>query len=83
MLSSAIEIFPLAVVKFDELPEVLVSVIILGIVGLVIFGVMYFVLHLIAPFLIRHEVETKQNPALGILIAALVVGVAIIIAATF
>jgi len=73
--------FALAIVKYDQLLEVLVAVLILAVVGLVIFGIAYFVLHLVAPFSIRKEIEQDQNPALGVLIASLVAGIAIIIAA--
>lgn len=69
-----------AVVNFDQLPDVLLTVVFLGITGLLIFGVSYFVMHLVLPFSIRKEIETDQNPALSILIAALVIGIAIIIA---
>ncbi len=69
------------VVKFDQLGDALVSILFFAVIGLVIFGIAYFVLHLILPFSLRLEIEEKQNPALGILIASLIAGIAIIVAA--
>lgn len=69
------------VVKFDQLLEVLVAAVIFVVIGLIIFGVAYFVLHLVMPFSIRKEIEEDQNIALGVVIGSLVIGIAIIIAA--
>lgn len=69
------------VVKFDQLLEVLIVAIIFVVVGLVVFGIAYFVLHLVMPFSIRKEIEEDQNLALGIVIGSIMLGIAIIIAA--
>ena len=76
------ETFVLAfAVKYDQLLDVLIAAIVLGAAGLIIFGTIYFVLHLVMPFSIRKEIEERQNPALGIVIGAILIGIAIIIAA--
>lgn len=69
------------VVKFDQLADALIAILFFAAVGLVILGIAYFVLHLVLPFSLRLEIEEKQNPALGILIASLIAGIAIIVAA--
>lgn len=69
------------VVKFNELSEVLVTTLIFVAIGLVFFGVAYLILHLVTPFSIRKEIEDDQNTALGIVIGAMMIGIAMIIAA--
>lgn len=69
------------VVKFDELAEAAIATLIFVVIGLVFFGVAYLILHLIMPFSIRKEIEVDQNTSLGIIIGAMLIGIAIIIAA--
>lgn len=56
------------------------SLIFVGI-GLVVFLVAFFLITKITPFSIRKEIEEDQNTALGIVIGAVLLGLAIIIAA--
>jgi uncharacterized membrane protein YjfL (UPF0719 family) len=50
--------------------------------GLLMFGVAFWIIVQLTPFSIRKEVEEDQNIALAILIGAVMLGLAIIIAAT-
>lgn len=50
--------------------------------GLVIFGIAFWLIVQITPFSIRKEIEEDQNTAMAILIGAVMLGLAIIIAAT-
>lgn len=56
------------------------SVIFVGI-GLIVFLFAFFLITKLAPFSIRKEIEDDQNTALGIVIGAVIIGLAIIIAA--
>jgi putative membrane protein len=67
------------VVKFDQLLETLVTTMIFVFIGIVIFAVTYGILGLVYP--IKKEIEEDHNTALGIVIAAIMIGIAIIIAA--
>ncbi len=67
------------IVKFDALLEVLVTTLIFVFVGIVFFAVAYGVLSKMYP--IKKEIEEDQNTALGIVIGAIMIGIAIIIAA--
>ncbi len=67
------------IVKFDALLEVLVTTLIFVFVGVVFFAVAYGVLSKMYP--IKKEIEEDQNTALGIVIGAIMIGIAIIIAA--
>jgi uncharacterized membrane protein YjfL (UPF0719 family) len=48
--------------------------------GLVVFGVAFWIIVKVTPFSIRKEIEEDQNTALGIVIGAVILGLAIIIA---
>jgi uncharacterized membrane protein YjfL (UPF0719 family) len=67
------------VVKFDALAEVLVTTLIFVFIGIVFFAVAYGILSRIYP--IKKEIEEDQNVALGVVIGAIMIGIAIIIAA--
>lgn len=49
--------------------------------GIVMFAVAFTIIQKMTPFSIRKEIEEDQNIALGILIGAVMLGLAIIIAA--
>lgn len=68
------------VVKLDDLLPVLLTTLIFVTIGLVFFGIAFLILNLITPFSIRKEIEDDQNTALGIVIGAMLIGIAIIIA---
>ena len=67
------------VVKMDQLLETLVTTLIFVFIGVVIFAVAYGILGLIYP--IKKEIEEDHNTALGIVIASIMIGIALIIAA--
>jgi uncharacterized membrane protein YjfL (UPF0719 family) len=50
--------------------------------GLVVFGVAFWIMCRLAPFSVRKEIEEDQNVALGIVIGAVILGIALIVAAT-
>lgn len=71
---------PLAlVVKMDQLLETLVTTLVFVFIGVIIFAVTYGILGLIYP--IKKEIEEDHNTALGIVIGAIMIGIALIIAA--
>jgi len=50
--------------------------------GLIVFGVAFWLITKLVPFSMRKEIEDDQNTALGIVIGAVILGLAIIIAST-
>lgn len=72
---------PALIVQFAQLAEVLVTTLIFVVIGLIMFGIAYFIFDKITPFSIRKEIEEDQNTALGIVIGAIMIAVSIIIAA--
>ena len=59
-----------------------ISTIVFSVVGLVIFGVFFATLPRVLPFSLKKEMEEDQNVALAIVIGSIVIGFAIIIAAS-
>lgn len=59
-----------------------VSTVVFSFVGMAVFGLFFAILPKLLPFSLKKEIEEDQNTALAIVIAALVVGMAIIIAAS-
>ena len=49
--------------------------------GVIVFAIAYWVMVKVSPFSIRKEIEGDQNTALAILMASVILGLAIIIAA--
>ena len=52
-----------------------------SLLGVVLFGLVFFIIVRITPFSIRKELEEDQNIALGILLGSVMLGLAIIVAA--
>ena len=69
------------IVKLDELMPVLATTLIFVFIGLVVFGIAYFIIVKVAPFSVKKEIEDDQNTALAIIIGAIIIGVAMIISA--
>ena len=59
-----------------------VSTIVFSFVGVAVFGLFFMLLPKILPFSLKKEMEDDQNVALGIVIGSIVIGMAIIIAAS-
>ena len=62
-------------------PAILLSSVIYTLLGLVLFGASLWIAAKIAPFSIRKEIEDDQNTALGIMLGAMFIGIAIVISA--
>jgi uncharacterized membrane protein YjfL (UPF0719 family) len=57
----------------------MVSALIFSSIGIVMFALAFFMLRKVLPFNIYKELEEDQNIALGILMASIMIGIAIII----
>jgi uncharacterized membrane protein YjfL (UPF0719 family) len=69
------------VVKLDDLAGVLVTTAIFTLFGLLVFAMAFAIIGKATPFSIRKELEEDHNVALAIVIASVIVGIALIIAA--
>ncbi|HVI00444.1 MAG TPA: DUF350 domain-containing protein [Enhygromyxa sp.] len=64
------EIFDLAAIA---------SAAVYSVLGLVIFGITWMLIVWLTPFSIRKEIEDDQNTSLGIILGAVIIGIALII----
>ncbi|HEX5833662.1 MAG TPA: DUF350 domain-containing protein [Pyrinomonadaceae bacterium] len=68
-------------VPLETLLPVVVTTIVFVILGLIIFALAFLVIAKATPFSVRKEIEEDQNVALAIVIASVILGSALIIAA--
>jgi putative membrane protein len=69
------------IVPFRELLPVLVTTLLFVLLGLIIFALAFVVIEKVTPFSVRKEIEEDHNVALAIVIASVIFGSALIIAA--
>jgi uncharacterized membrane protein YjfL (UPF0719 family) len=64
-----------------SLEHSLISSLAYSVLGILVFAASFFIIAKALPFSLRKEIEEDQNTALAILIAAVILGLSIIIAA--
>jgi uncharacterized membrane protein YjfL (UPF0719 family) len=69
------------VVPMNQMLELIVTTLIFTVTGLVLFALAFWIMGKVTPFSIRKEIEEDQNMALGIVIAAVIIGMALIVSA--
>ena len=69
------------VVPLEGLLSTLITTLVFVVLGLIIFALAFFVIAMATPFSVRKELEEDQNIALAIVIASVILGSALIIAA--
>jgi putative membrane protein len=62
------------------LPTLIITVVFV-VLGLIVFALAFLIINYSAPFSVRKEIEDDQNIALAIVIASVILGSAVIIAA--
>ena len=67
--------------KLEALGETILTSAAFAGVGLLVFGIAFFVMEKIAPFSLRKEIEDDHNVALAVIMAGIIIGIAVIIAA--
>ncbi len=58
-----------------------VAAVLFSFIGVIFFGFAFWLIERLVPFSLRKEIEEDQNTALGIVIASIILGIAIIVAA--
>ena len=69
------------VIPIDSLLSIVVTTLIFVVIGLIVFAIAFLVIAKATPFSVRKEIEEDQNVALAIVIASVILGSALIIAA--
>jgi uncharacterized membrane protein YjfL (UPF0719 family) len=67
--------------KLQVLGETIATSLAFAGIGLVVFGIAFWIMGKLAPFSIRKEIEDDQNVALAVIMAGVIIGIAVIIAA--
>ncbi len=80
MLTDSIAVLGLAI-PIEGLLPVVVTTLVFVVIGLIVFALAFLVIAKATPFSVRKEIEEDQNVALAIVIAAVILGSALIIAA--
>ncbi|KAF0201623.1 MAG: hypothetical protein FD167_5693 [bacterium] len=62
-------------------PNDFLNALLFALLGMVLFGLAFFVIVKICPFSIRKEIEEDQNTSLGIIIGSVIIGIALILSA--
>jgi putative membrane protein len=60
-------------------PHLILSTVIYSVIGMAIFGIAFAIFNKLMPFSVRKEIEEDQNTSLGIIIGAMLIGLALII----
>ena len=69
------------VVPMNQIMELIVTTLIFTVTGLILFALAFWIMGKVTPFSIRKEIEEDHNMALGIVIAAVIIGIAMIVSA--
>jgi putative membrane protein len=67
--------------KIENLGEAAIDTAVFAAIGLAVFGIAFWLIVKIAPFSVKKEIEDDQNIALAIIIAGVLIGISLIIAA--
>ncbi len=67
--------------KIENLGQAAIETAVFAAIGLAVFGIAFWLIVKIAPFSVKKEIEDDQNTALAIIIAGVLIGISLIIAA--
>ena len=69
------------VVPMNQMMDLVVETLAFTLIGLLLFAIAFWIIVKVSPFSIRKEIEEDQNIALGIVIASVIIGIAMIVSA--
>lgn len=69
------------VVPMNQMMDLVVETLAFTLIGLLLFAIAFWIIVKVSPFSIRKELEDDQNIALGIVIASVIIGIAMIVSA--
>lgn len=67
--------------KLDNMGDAAITSAVFAGIGLAVFAAAFWIMTKLAPFSIRKEIEEDQNTALAVIMAGVIIGVSLIIAA--
>jgi len=69
------------VVPMNQVMDLVLETLVFTLIGLLLFAIAFWIIVKVSPFSIRKEIEEDQNIALGIVIASVIIGIAMIVSA--
>jgi putative membrane protein len=66
--------------KLEHMGDAVASSAIFAGIGLVVFGIAFWIMNKLSPFSLKKEIEEDQNVALAVIMAGVIIGVSLIIA---
>jgi len=69
------------VVPMNQMADLVIETLAFTLIGLILFAIAFWIIVKVSPFSIRKELEDDQNIALGIVIASVIIGIALIVSA--
>jgi putative membrane protein len=67
--------------KLGDMGDAVVSSAVFAGIGLAVFAIAFWVMTKVAPFSVKKEIEEDQNTALAVIMAGVLIGISVIIAA--
>ena len=67
--------------KLDNMGDAVLSSAVFAGIGIAVFGVAFWIMTKLAPFSVKKEIEDDQNIALAVIMAGVIIGISLIIAA--
>jgi putative membrane protein len=67
--------------KLADMGDAVVSSAVFAGIGLAVFGIAFWLMTKLAPFSVKKEIEEDQNTALAVIMAGVLIGISLIIAA--
>jgi len=67
--------------KLENMGDAVVSTAVFAGIGLAVFGIAFWLMTKLAPFSVKKEIEADQNTALAVIMAGVLIGISLIIAA--
>ena len=67
--------------KLADMGDAVVSTAVFAGIGLAVFGIAFWLMTKLAPFSVKKEIEEDQNTALAVIMAGVLIGISLIIAA--
>jgi putative membrane protein len=67
--------------KLENLGDAVISTAVFAGIGLAVFGIAFWLMTKLAPFSVKKEIEEDQNTALAVIMAGVLIGISLIIAA--
>ncbi|HYP28910.1 MAG TPA: DUF350 domain-containing protein [Blastocatellia bacterium] len=73
---------PVAIfVPMDQLVNLIIQTLIFTTIGLILFALAFWIVDRVLPFSLRKELEEDHNTAIAIVLASIIIGIALIVAA--